>query len=354
MQIFPSQLAATLKDGLHAIFVIGGTELALEEEARNQIVAAARTNGLEDIEILRLDDRTSRTSSKSFPWAQIFDELSSSSLFGTRKVLEVRMQVYSFDNRAITFFDEYVQHPTGNVLLVRLAGLAYREKRLKWYATLRGSRDIALIIADELDRRDFIKWLRSRAATLDLQLAASAAEKLADYCDGNLIAARQELDKLKLVLSPSATVNVEDIELSDSSNTDLFELLDAVYSGNTALIAKRLDALNNQGGSSRGYELGALRLLMQTLTVTHSQLIGVRVNIPQYQRKRVDVLARRHGLARIEALLVECAQFESIFLGLARGDLANLFRNLLYAIAGASRTQLDDEYHWRKIDRLIN
>ena len=77
--------------------------------------------------------------------------------------------------------------------------------------------------------------------------------------------------------------------------------------------------------------------------------------IPGYQRRRVDALFDRHGQTRVEKLLIECAQFNSVFLGTARGgDATDLLRNLLFAIAGVQRSDLETQYEWRVIDRTIS
>lgn len=354
MQIFTDQLGGSLNERLFAVYVTVGSEIVLEDGARDDILAAAKNDGIEEHEVLRLDDRSSRGGGKGISWVQIIDEVSESSLFGSRKVLEVRLKSTAFNENALATIVEYAQNPSDNLLLIRLKDSDYRDKRKKWYGQLRSAREVVMVVVDELNSRDFVQWLQKKATALDLQLSRQAAEKLADYCEGNLIAARQELDKFKLVLEPNATIDVADIDLADLSNTDLFALMDEVYAGNAAMIAKRLDSLQNQGGSSRGLELGVLRQLTQTLTLAHAKLLDPGTNVPGYQRRRVDSLANRHGLFGVEALLIECAQYNSMLLGMARGDEAGILRDLLYAIAGKGYSRLDHEYPWRMIDRLAN
>ena len=354
MQVFPNQLADILKEGIKPIYVTGGSETVLEEEASREILVAAQAEGIEDHEVFRLDAGSSRGRAKKMEWGGIFDELAESSLFGTRKLVEVRMRTSAFDDSAVSAFETHASEQASNVLLVRLAGLDYRDKRKKWYGQLRSSKHIVLIAVDELNRDHSIEWLQSKSSSLGLKLTKQAAEKLSDYCEGNLLAARQELDKLQLVLDEGATIDVDDIDLSDASNADMLEVIDAVFNGNAAQIARKLDALSHQGRSSSRNELGILNMVTQVLTLAHSKLTDSGTTIPGYQRRRVDALINRHGQAGIEKLLIECAQFNSMFLGMARGDAADLLRNFLFAIAGVQRSDLETQYEWRVIDRTIS
>ena len=111
------------------------------------------------------------------------------------------------------------------------------------------------------------------------------------------------------------------------------------------------NALSHQSPSSSRNELGILNMVTQVLTLAHAKLMDSGTTIPGYQRRRVDALINRHGQAGIEKLLIECAQFNSMFLGMARGDAADLLRNLLFAIAGVQRSDLETQYEWRVIDR---
>lgn len=354
MQVFPNQLADLLKEGMKPIYVTGGSETVLEEEASREILVAAQADGIEDHEVLRFDTGSTRGRAKTMEWGGIFDELAESSLFGTRKLVEVRMRTAAFDDGAVAAFESHASEPASNVLLVRLSGLDYREKRKKWYTQLRSSKNVVLIVVDELNRDHSIEWLQSKSTSLGLKLTKQAAEKLSDYCEGNLLAARQELDKLQLVLEEGATVDVDDIDLADASNADMLEVIDAVFNGNAAQIARKLEARSHQTGGSSRNELGTLNMVTQVLTLAHSKLMDPKTTIPGYQRRRVDALINRHGQAGVEKLLIECAQFNSMFLGMARGDAANLLRNLLFAIAGVQKSDLEAQYDWRVIDRTIN
>ena len=53
MQVFPNQLSDILKEGMKPIYVTGGSETVLEEEASREILVAARADGIEDHEVLQ-------------------------------------------------------------------------------------------------------------------------------------------------------------------------------------------------------------------------------------------------------------------------------------------------------------
>ena len=354
MQVFPSQLTDVLDEGLRSVYVIGGTESVLEDEASRQILEAAKQDGIEEHEILRFDEGSSRGSTKAQAWGGVMDELAESSLFGARKLIEVRLRSAAFGDGAITAFESFAATSSTNMLLVRLSGLDYREKRKKWYGQLRSAREIVFVVVDELNQAQTVQWLQTKAKSLDLKLTGQAAEKLAAMCEGNLLAARQELDKFQLLLENGATVDLADIDLAASSNADLLEVVDAVFAGNTARVARQLDVLNVQARSSSRHELGILSMVTQVLTLAHAKILDPKTTVPNFQRRRVERVIDQHGYAGIEQLLLECAQFNSMLLGMARGEVANQLRDLLFAIGGSRRSELEQQYPWRKIDRAVN
>ncbi len=354
MQVHPQQLAGQIKDQLQSVYVLGGVEVVVEDHASREIVDAAHSHGVENHEILRFDEGSGRGSAKAVPWEQVLDELDSSSLFGGRKLLEVRMRSASFNERGVTAVMGYAQNPSTHILLVRLRGLDRQQKRKKWYGHLRKSRDVVLIVADELNRQQSAQWLQRKAASLELNLTAQAAEKLADYTEGNLLAAKQELDIFQLLLEQGATIDIGNINLASVRNADVFEVMDALNARDAQKLAEKLDALQHQNRSASNAEFGVLTMLTQVLKLAHNKLVDRHATVPSYQRRVVDALIQRHSVARIEALLVECAHYNSVILGMARGDRANLLRHLLFAVAGVLPVHLAEEYHWRSIDRAVN
>ncbi|MGB2130556.1 MAG: DNA polymerase III subunit delta, partial [Marinobacterium sp.] len=91
-------------------------------------------------------------------------------------------------------------------------------------------------------------WVNHRARQLGLELTPDAVQLLTARIEGNLLAARQELDKLSL-LYPNQTIDAEQVieAVADSSRFDIFALSDAVLLQDPARCQKILLVLQQEG-----------------------------------------------------------------------------------------------------------
>ena len=98
-----------------------------------------------------------------------------------------------------------------------------------------------------LDERQSLQWLRDRARQLQLQLSAEALALLQQHCAGNLLAARQELEKLTLADLPQPLdASVLAQFLADHSSFTVFQLVDAILQGQADDALHRLQRLCQQ------------------------------------------------------------------------------------------------------------
>ena len=351
MQIFPNQLEVTLSEGLRPIYVIGGSEYVLQEMARDCIIGSVQQVGVDGLTVHHADEVKSN-SAKDGIWYQVLDELKEESLFGSSQLIEVRTTASVFASKGWTHIQAYAVSPSEkNILLIWLSDVDYREKRKSWYSDLRKSREVVFIVADELNRKEFVLWVKQVATDYGFSLDSAAAEKLAAYCEGNLLAAKQELDVLNLVSEPGTTIGINDLQLTDSSTSESFDLLDAVCRGDINRVGRLFESVRRQPNWRGNVDLGILRFLSGVLSLTLQSYSDRQVTIPAYQRNRVESLKRRLERERIARLLTECAQINSIALGMARGEVRVLLKGLLYAVAGYGNSTLERDFHWRYIDR---
>ena len=351
MHVFLNQLDELLKQSLRPVYVVGGSEEVLQIGARDQIVSAVKRSGIEDATIHHADEVRSN-SAKNAIWHTILDELSEGSIFGASRLIEVRTTASVFANKGWDFIRGYLDNPSdSNVLLISLSAFDRREKRKKWYNELRNAKELIFLTTDEPTRQQFIQWIQSVAQEKGFELDSTAAEKLADMCEGNLLAAKQELDVLGLVTEPGKRIHAAELQISDLSRSESFALLDAVCAGSISQISKLLDSVRRQGNWRTNVEMGILRLLSSVLTLALESALDESKTIPGYQSRRVSSLKNRFSQSEIEGLLTECAQINSVALGMARGEVYLLIKGLLYSVAGYSVSHLERDYPWRMIDR---
>jgi len=155
-----------------------------------------------------------------------------------------------------------------------------------------------------VDRGQLPQWLRSRFARAGLSAADDALALLAERSEGNLLAARQEIDKLAMLLPPGAKVSLADVASgsADSARFDVFQLAEAVRHGDAARALRILGGLSAEGAAP----LLALWSLAREL---HAQQAAA----PAAERARPRALS----FAR---LALRAGRVDRMAKGLANGD----------------------------------
>jgi len=98
-----------------------------------------------------------------------------------------------------------------------------------------------------LDDSQFLRWLRERAQQLGLKLQQDALLLLQHHANGNLLAARQELEKLSIT-HYGQWIEAPFLQqyLADQSHFTVFQLVDSLLSGQGEEALHRLDRLLQQ------------------------------------------------------------------------------------------------------------
>ena len=96
------------------------------------------------------------------------------------------------------------------------------------------------------------QWLRARAATLELELDDDAVRFIVERTEGNLLAAQQELEKLRLLAPGKGKGKRVDLaavqaSIGDSARFDVFQLGEAALGGDVPRALRILAGLRSEG-----------------------------------------------------------------------------------------------------------
>ena len=95
------------------------------------------------------------------------------------------------------------------------------------------------------------QWLRARAATLELELEDDAVRFIVERTEGNLLAAQQELEKLKLLAQERKGKRVDlaavQASIGDSARFDVFQLGEAALGADVPRALRILAGLRSEG-----------------------------------------------------------------------------------------------------------
>ena len=223
MPLRADQLASSLQRGLAPVYLVGGEEPLLLQECCDQIRQAAKAQGFVERELLQLDGNSD--------WLEL-QQVAAPSLFATQKIIDLRLRTGKPGRAGAKVLIEWADAPDpGMVLLVSCEQWDAASRKSKWAACLEkaGQRvDIWPIKAQELPR-----WLEQRMRQHGMQPEPEVLRILADRLEGNLLAARQEIDRLALVRG-AGPVTAEDVlkVVANSSRFDAFALAEHMLTGN--------------------------------------------------------------------------------------------------------------------------
>ncbi len=234
----PTQLAERL---LPAYLVSGGDAL-LVGEATDQIRRRARLEGYDEREVFFIERSAGI-------WDAVQQSAQSLSLFSARRVLDIRLPGGKPGVAGAAALQRIIAAAGTDFLVLIVTGQLEREAAsAEWVQAVQGRG--AWLPVWPVERARLPQWLRTRVRNAGLGASEEAIALLAERSEGNLLAARQEIDKLALLLPAGATVSAADVAASsaDSARFDVFQLGAAVRAGDAVRALRILAGLNSEGG----------------------------------------------------------------------------------------------------------
>ncbi len=238
MRLRPEQLSAHLQKQILPVYVVSGDEPLLVQEACDVIRARAREAGCAEREVLQVEAK--------FNWDQLLSCSAEMSLFADRKLIELRIPSGKPGAEGSKAFIAYLENPGDNILLVVAGKIDKASTNSKWFKAL--DRAGAILQIWPVDARELPRWLQQRITQAGLQIDNDALQLLCDRVEGNLLAAVQEVEKLRL-LCQGGRISAEDVSdsVANSARYNLFTLVDCALQGDTAGAMKMLHGLRAEG-----------------------------------------------------------------------------------------------------------
>jgi DNA polymerase-3 subunit delta len=237
MQIKPEQLSQRLKQQNVPLVWISGDETLLVQEACDLVRRCAREQGFTEREVM--------DAGAGFNWDQLLASGNSLSLFAERKLIDLRPA--KLDDAARTALMSYLENPNpDNLLLLTTGKIEKAAQSSKWFAALESKGLFCQLWP--VSEQQLPAWVEQRLKTAGLTIQPEALELLCDRVEGNLLAAAQEVEKLRLHAS-GKTVTAEQVleVVADNSRFTVFTLVDACLGGNTERALRILAHLQAEG-----------------------------------------------------------------------------------------------------------
>lgn len=240
MRIKTGQLASALKKSLAPCYLVSGDEHLLVAEAADAIRAAARDRGFTERDI--------HVAATGFDWDQLRSSGSNLSLFAEKRILELRLPTGKPGVAGGRVIADLAEHADADLLLVVTAPkLDGGTRSARWVKAIESCG--AHVPVWPVEARELPGWIANRMRRAGLEPDRAAVALIADRVEGNLLAAGQEIEKLRLLLG-EGRVSGDDVAaaVADSSRYDVFKLADAALAGDAGRALRILSGLRAEGG----------------------------------------------------------------------------------------------------------
>ncbi|POA97652.1 DNA polymerase III subunit delta [Chromobacterium sinusclupearum] len=328
----PDALNAALAKGLAPLYLVHGEEALLALEAADAVRQAAQAAGYLEREVLTVE--------AGFDWSQLTDSMSSVSLFASLKLLEIRIPGGKPGTEGAEALQRLAaQPPQDTITLITLPKLDKAQQQSKWFAALD---KVAMAVEARLvSRAELPAWISRRLKAQGQQLGAEALEFFVERVEGNLLAARQEVDKLAL-LYPKGELSLADLQaaVANVARFDVFQLSEAWLSGDTPRLLRMLDGLMAEGEApvlvlwSLAEDVRMLLKLRQGLK-DGRQLRDMARELRLWgeKQKLAEPALRRIGPRKLMDALSECARIDRQIKGVEPGEPWQTMRALATRLA---------------------
>ena len=239
MRFKPEQLVSSLQKNLGSVYLISGDEPLQIVELADSIRQATKQAGFLEREIFSTDT--------GFEWSEITTSSQSMSIFGDKKVIDLRVPTANFGNEGAKTLISYCEKlPVDTVLLITCGKLNAAGMKTKWFEAV--DKVGVTIQVKPLEGDELLQWLQNRLQQRGLNSDKAGLLLLAERVEGNLLAAAQEIEKLYVLYGASILTKDQIFDVvADSSRYDVFKLIDAILAANVNRIFKVLAGLRNEG-----------------------------------------------------------------------------------------------------------
>lgn len=239
MELKFEQLAQSLQRELLPVYLIASDEHLLLQESCELIKEHAKTQGFSETERLIVE--------KGFSWSQLNDANASMSLFGDKKLIDLRITNGKPGAEGSDALIRYLENPSpDNLLLIRCPQLNKQSQNTKWVKAIKANG--AFTVIWKVKAPQLPGWIQQRVKQNRLSIDREGAQILAERVEGNLLAASQEIEKLSLLFPENSQIHAKQIiqTVANNSRYDVFSLVEHSLAGESRKAIAMLRGLREE------------------------------------------------------------------------------------------------------------
>jgi DNA polymerase-3 subunit delta len=332
LKVYPDKIEAALQRSIATIYIVSGDEPLLVQETCDLIRLGLKNAGYLERELFHVE--------AGFDWQQVLFSANSMSLFAEQKLLEIRMRNASPGDKGIDVLKSFVEDPPeGTVMMLVLPRLDQKSQRTKWFKTIEQAGTFVQVWP--IDLKDMPNWVNNRFRKAGLNATRDAVTVMVQRLEGNLLAAVQEIERLKLS-SVDGKVDVQQVQegVADNSRYDVFALLDAAVGGDPVRTLKVARGLQLEG-TEMLYILAMLSRELRDLAMMADEVksgsLDSALKKGRVWPKRKNLVSRclrDHGGKDFLELLSRTADIDAMVKGIHKGDPWDELISITLQLAG--------------------
>lgn len=340
MRINSDQLEAHLQKSLKEFYWIAGDETLIVQESLALLRARCRAQGFTEWDLFFVD--------RSFSWQTMLQSGNSMSLFSDRKIIELRLSSAKLEEAGRGALMQYLASPNpDNVLILVTPKQEMATLNTKWFKALEAAG--VFVQVWPVDTKGLPRWIGARMNRHGLTADHDAIELLCDRVEGNLLAADQEIEKLRVLTGagPGKRIHIDRRQImnlvADSSRYSVFSLLDAALLGDPRRCLKVLSGLRSEGSELLGL-LAMLSRELRTLMAVSRRLAGGQApgaamlseGVRKAHEAPVTRALERLRIPELESLLQQARRVDMAVKGMSGADAWTEMTSLMLALCGTS------------------
>ncbi len=304
-------------------FLITGDEPLQVMEACDAIRLQAKNQGYSERDVLHADNK--------FDWGALLGASNALSLFSEKKLIDLRVETKTPGRVGSQAIRDYTQNPPDDkVLLMQMPKLVGSARNAAWVKAIE---KIGVVVQVwDLSPPQTMAWVAKRMRAAGMRPSNDAVRLLTERVEGNLLAATQEISKLKLLFGSDdgQEIAIEDKQVlesvSDSSRFSIFDLSNAVMMGDVHRVQHIHHNLKEEGAP--------VQLMLWTLSDLSRQLYNasfslkngvaasqILAKMPRPRQKPFQVALQRMQYADWTSILKKNVAIDRLSKG--QGDIAN-------------------------------
>ena len=334
MRLKAEQLPAHLdQPALKPVYYLSGDEPLQLLEAGDKVRARARALGYAERLVLDVD--------AGFDWNRLHEAGANLSLFSSKRIIELRLGSHKPGREGGAALAGYAQeYSADNLLLLTSGRIDRKTQQTKWFKAL--DRCGCWLQVWPVEPAGLPAWIMARCRRQGKRISREGAALIAQRVEGNLLAARQEIDKLALLVQgPDIDSDAVLGMVVDSARYDVFDLIENVFLGNPERVSRMLRGLKTEGVEPLNVYGALMWGFRRAGSIAHEIARGKpeeqvldEYRIMGRHRKGLNVLLQRFSPGRLSALLVEALEIDKTLKGAQTHDGWQQLEKFMFVLAG--------------------